>query len=91
MEVPNDATSNSLNNGPSYELKFGQTLLENWVEEVIKKFYKFQLFTTTSLSRTFEKCPQLHNSQYLLLVNYQSLTLAQFLFLFSYFLALCWL
>ena len=35
MELPNTNTDSCINSGgPSYDVKFGKTLLENWVEEV---------------------------------------------------------
>ena len=34
MEISHAAQDSGRDNGPSYEVKFGKTLLENWVEEV---------------------------------------------------------
>ena len=34
MEISHVTPDSCLDNGPSYEVKFGTTLLENWVEEV---------------------------------------------------------
>lgn len=40
MEVPNSAKDTDFNNVSSHEVKFGKTLLENWVEEVMANFFQ---------------------------------------------------